>query len=121
MASFDVAVRRVAKAALSAVGTDVTIRTVTAGSYNTTTGSGSDTVADVTCRARLDAYSADDRPDGFQAGDLQVTVAASALTSAPTTQDRVVIGTSVYEIVTVEQVMAQSLAALYVLQVRGPR
>lgn len=120
MTVLDTAIRKAAKQALAKLGTSVSVRVLTAGSYDTATGAATDTTADTSVKAALRDVRANEVMGLVQLGDRVATVAASALAAAPRPQDRLVIGSSVYEIVEVMTYRAQDSDAAYDVYARGP-
>ena len=104
MPSFAKALQKVIDkvAEIAGVGTSGTVRRVTAGSYNTTTGVISETTADTAVKAVLQDINDREVNDLVQAADLKCTVAADALAYTPTTKDRVVIDSKVHQIVRIK-------------------
>jgi hypothetical protein len=89
--NLDTALRKVGKTILGSFGTDVTIRRVFVGEYNTTTGAPVRTEIDKTIKGRLDEYSAHEIGELVQVGDRKLTIAASDLTFDPTSEDEVLV------------------------------
>ena len=87
---------------ITKLGGDVTVRIVTAGSYNTTTGAISETESDTTIKGILEDVNLREVNELVQAGDKRLTVAADDLTTLPETKDRIVIGGVVHQIIRVE-------------------
>ena len=104
MPSFAAALQKVIDkvAEIPGVGSSVTVRRVTPGSYNTSTGVISETTADTVVKGVLQDINDREVNDLVQAADLKCTVAADALTYTPTTKDRVVIDTKVHQIVRIK-------------------
>ena len=90
---------KVADNVIDALGADVTIRYVTAGSYNTTTGAIAETESDTNikgwCRTSLRARLM----NWCRRGDKRLIVAAKERATAPETKDRVVISSVVHQII----------------------
>ena len=98
--------RKVATKLMSKFGGDVTLRTVTSGVYNPTTGTASETTSDVTIKGVLEDVNAREVGDLIQAGDRRLTIAAADVSAVPTTADRVVISGVTYQVIritTIEQ------------------
>ena len=93
---------RVASYVLKQFGGDVTVRYVTAGSYNTTTGAITESESDTTVPGILEDVNLREVNEVVQAGDKRLTVAADDLATAPETKDRVVISGVVHQIIRVE-------------------
>lgn len=77
------------------------------------------TDVDVTAKALFTKFRAADI-DGemVKATDSRVLIAASALTDAPDTDDKIIDGSTHYNVMNVEIVKPGDTAALYILQVR---
>ena len=100
-------------------GRSVTLRAVTAGTFDTSTGTktGAST-ADTVVKAVVTAYK-DKQIDGeiIRHGDKMVMIAGSAVTTAPVTNDIVVDGGD-YKIVNIETIQPGDTVLIYKLQVR---
>lgn len=118
--ALDTALRGVAKSVLNTLGTSVSVRVVTAGSYDTSTGSATDTTADTTCKGSLRGIRASEAFGLAEITDQVLMVAASALSAAPKPRDKAVIGSAVYDIVDVRTFRAQDAAVAYDIILRGP-
>jgi len=95
------ALKKAASKTLSKLGGDVTIRQVTAGSYNTTTGAITESTSDTTVKGVLSNVSMSEVNDLIESQDKRLTIAAGDLTFAPTTKDRVVISNVEFKIIQV--------------------
>ena len=78
---------KVAGTVISKFGGDVTIRYVTAGVYNTTTGASTETTSDSVVKGVLEGVSKGEVNGLIQAEDKRLIVAATDLPSAPGTKD----------------------------------
>ena len=94
--------KKVSSKVITKFGGDVTVRIVTAGSYNTTTGAITETESDTTIKGILEDVNLREVNELVQAGDKRLTVAADDLTTAPETKDRIVISGVVHQIIRVE-------------------
>ena len=92
------ALKKAASKTLSKLGGDVTIRQVTAGSYNTTTGAITETTSDTTIKGSLNNVNRSEVNDLIESQDKILTISAGDLTFVPTTKDRVVISLSLIHI-----------------------
>ena len=103
MPNFANAVQKAIKnvASIQGVGQDVTIRTVTAGSYNTTTGVISESNSDATVKAVLEDVNMREVNEVIQAEDIKITISAGDVTAKPTTKDKVLISSIVHNIIRV--------------------
>ena len=95
------ALKKAASASLKKLGGDVTIRQVTAGAYNTTTGAISESTSDTTIKGALSNVSRNQVNDLVESQDKLLTISAGDLTFAPTTKDRVVISNVEFKIIQV--------------------
>ena len=95
------ALKKAASASLKKLGGDVTIRQVTAGSYNTTTGAITESTSDTTIKGTLSNVSKSQVNDLIESQDRLLTISAGDLTFIPTTKDRVVISSVEFKIVQV--------------------
>ena len=95
------ALKKAASASLKKLGGDVTIRQVTAGAYNTTTGAIAESSSDTTIKGALSNISRKQVNDLVESQDKLLTISAGDLTFAPTTKDRVVISNVEFKIIQV--------------------
>ena len=95
------ALKKAASASLKKLGGDVTIRQVTAGAYNTTTGAITESTSDTTIKGALSNVSKNQVNDLIESQDKLLTISAGDLTFAPTTKDRVVISSIEFKIIQV--------------------
>ena len=95
------ALKKAASASLKKLGGDVTIRQVTAGAYNTTTGAISESTSDTTIKGALSNVARTQVNDLIESQDKLLTISACDLTFVPTTKDRVVISNVEFKIVQV--------------------
>ena len=98
--------RKVASKLMAKFGGVATIRRVTPGVYNPTTGTASETTADTAVRGVLEDVNVREVNDLIQSGDKRLTVAAADVAAVPSTADRVLIGGVTHQIIrvtTVEQ------------------
>ena len=110
---------KVAGTVIAKFGGDVTIRYVTAGVYNTTTGASTETTSDSVVKGVLEGVSKNEVNGLIQAEDKRLVVAAADLPSAPGTKDRAVISSVVYQIITVNTVEQEGVAITFELILRG--
>ena len=95
------ALKKAASKPLSKLGGDVTIRQVTAGSYNTTTGAITETTSDTTIKGSLNNVNRSEVNDLIESQDKILTISAGDLTFVPTTKDRVVISSVEFKIISI--------------------
>ena len=110
---------KVATNVLKALGGDVTIRYVTSGTYNTTTGLSGETVSDTNVKGVVEAVQVAEANGLIQAEDKRLIVSAVELPTSPGTKDRVVISSVVYQIISVTTVEQDNTAITYELILRG--
>tara|TARA_R100000773_G_scaffold1047_1_gene1672 strand:+ start:208 stop:561 length:354 start_codon:yes stop_codon:yes gene_type:complete len=95
------ALKKAASKTLSKLGGDVTIRQVTAGSYNTTTGAITETTSDTTIKGSLNNVNRSEVNDLIESQDKILTISAGDLSFVPTTKDRVVISSVEFKIISI--------------------
>ena len=81
---------------------DITFRSVSAGSYNTTTGVITETNTDTTIRGVLENINLREVNELIEATDKKIQIAAASLSSTPTTKDKVIVGSVTYSIIRIE-------------------
>lgn len=111
--------KKVSSKVITKFGGDVTVRIVTAGSYNTTTGAITESESDTTIKGILEDVNLREVNELVQAGDKRLTVAADDLTNAPETKDRVVISSVVHQIIRVETTEQDNTAITHELILRA--
>ena len=99
-------------------GTEATFQRVSLGSYDPEAGTASDSEADTTVQGFLHSYRLDEVGGGIDADDQKYMLPASEISVEPTTEDRLLVGSVVYEIVTVGRVEKHAAALFYPLQIR---
>jgi hypothetical protein len=110
--------RKVASKLMARFGGEATIRRVTMGSYNPTTGTAAETTTDTTVRGVLEDVSLREVNDLIQAGDKRLMIAAVDLASAPTTADRVIIAGRALQVIEVRTIEQDNTAITYELILR---
>jgi hypothetical protein len=110
---------KVAGRVIDALGADVTIRYVTAGIYNTTTGVIGETESDTAIKGVVQAIRQNEVNDLVQASDKRLIVPAVELATAPETKDRVVISSVVHQIIEVQTIDQDNTAITYELILRA--
>jgi len=81
---------------------DITFRSVSAGSYNTTTGVITQTNTDTTIKGVLQDINLREVNELIEATDKKIQIAAASLSSTPTTKDKVIVGSVTYSIIRIE-------------------
>ena len=98
--------RKVASKVITKFGGEVTIRRITVGAYNTSTGTAAETTSDTVLRGVLEDVNVREVNDLIQSGDKRLTVAAADVAAVPSTADRVLVGGVTHQVIrvtTVEQ------------------
>ena len=111
--------RKVATKLMSKFGGDVTLRTVTPGIYNPTTGTASEVTSDASIKGVLEDVNAREVNDLVRGDDKKLTVAASALAAVPGLDDKVLISSVTHQIVRIETVEQDNQAIVYEIYLRA--
>lgn len=111
--------RKTATKLMSKFGGDVTLRTVTTGIYNPTTGTASEVTSDASIKGVLEDVNAREVGDLIQAGDRRLVIAAADVTAAPTTADRIIISGVTYQVVRIATIEQDNLPITYELILRA--
>ena len=99
--SFANALKKAASKTLSKLGGDVTIRKVTAGSYNTTTGAITESTSDTVVKGALSGVQRSEVNDLIEAQDKRLIIASKDIDFVPTTKDRVLISGVEFKVIQV--------------------
>ena len=111
--------RKVASKLMSKFGGTATIRRVTPGAYNTTTGTVSETTTDTAVRGVLEDVNLREVNDLIQATDKRLLIAAADISSTPTTADEVLIGGITYQVIRVITIEQDNTPITYELILRA--
>jgi hypothetical protein len=111
--------RKVASKVITKFGGEVTIRSITVGAYNTSTGTAAETTSDTVLRGVLEDVNVREVNELIQAGDKRLTIAAADVAAAPQTADRVVINSVSHQVIRVNTVEQDSTAITYELILRA--
>jgi hypothetical protein len=114
-----VPLRKVASKLMAKFGGEATIRFVSTGAYNPTTGTASETVANTELRGVLENVNLREVNDLIQATDKRLLIAAADIAMAPTTADEVIIENITYQVVTIRTVEQDNIAITYELILRA--
>jgi len=110
--------RKVASKLMARFGGEVTIRRVTPGVYNPTTGTVSEATSDTAVRGVLEDVSLREVNDLIQAGDKRLLIAAADTAAPPTTADRVIIADRTLQVIEVRTIEQDNTAITYELILR---
>jgi hypothetical protein len=95
-----------------------TIRRVTLGAYNTTTGTAAETTSDTELRGVLEDVNLREVNDLIQAGDKRLTIAAADTAAVPTMADRVIIASRTLQVIQVRTIEQDNQPITYELILR---
>tara|TARA_R100001460_G_scaffold56800_1_gene96536 strand:+ start:166 stop:522 length:357 start_codon:yes stop_codon:yes gene_type:complete len=109
----------VAGTVINKFGADVTIRYVSAGAYDTATGTVTETASDTSIKGVIEGISFTEVDELIKTSDKRLTVAAEDLATVPAPKDRVVIDSVEYQIITVNTVEQESTAITHELILRA--
>jgi hypothetical protein len=110
--------RKVASKLMAKFGGVATLRRVTPGVYNPTTGTVSESTSDTALRGVLEDVSLREVNDLIQAGDKRLTIAAADTDAPPTTADRVIIAGRSLQVIEVRTIEQDNTAITYELILR---
>jgi hypothetical protein len=111
--------RKVASKLMVKFGGEATIRRITVGAYNTSTGTAAETTSDTVLRGVLEDVSVREVNDLIQSGDKRLTVAAADVAAVPVTADRVLIGGVTHQIIRVTTIEQDNTAITHELILRA--
>lgn len=112
--------RKVASKLMGKFGGDVTIRSVTTGAYNTTTGTAAETVSNTGVKGILEDVNLREVNDLIQATDKRLIIAAFDLNgTVPKTADEVIISNVTYQIITIATIEQDNEPITYELILRA--
>lgn len=109
---------KVASKLVDKFGGEVTIRRVTPGTYNPTTGTSGETVVDTVIQGVLRDVTRREVGDLVQAGDKRLLIAATAVDATPTPADRVIVTGRSLQVIEVRTVEQDNTAITYELLLR---
>jgi hypothetical protein len=111
--------RKVASKVMVKFGGEATIRRITVGAYNTSTGTAAETTSDTVLRGVLEDVSVREVNDLIQSGDKRLTVAAADVAAVPVTADRVLIGGITHQVIRVTTIEQDNTAITHELILRA--
>ena len=110
---------KVATNVIKALGADVTIRYVTAGSYNTTTGTVTETTSDTAVKGVVQGISNREVDELIKTTDKRLIIAANDVVTAPSTKDSAVISSVEYQIIQVNTIDQDNTAITHEMVLRA--
>ena len=111
--------RPIASKLMAKFGGVATIRRVTTGIYNPTTGTVTETTTDTAVRGVLEDVNLREVNDLIQAGDKRLLIAAADIANAPTTADEVLISSVTHQVIQVQTIEQDNTAITYELILRA--
>ena len=81
---------------------DITFRSISAGSYNATTGIITESNTDTSIGGVLEDINLREVNELIEATDKKIQIAVASLSSTPTTKDKVIVGSVTYSIIRIE-------------------
>jgi len=111
--------RKVASKLMAKFGGVATIRRVTTGAYNTSTGTVTETTTDTAVRGVLEDVNLREVNDLIQAGDKRLLIAAADIANAPTTADEVLISSVTQQVIQVRTIEQDNTPITYELILRA--
>jgi hypothetical protein len=111
--------RKVASKVITKFGGEATIRRITVGAYNTSTGTAAETTSDTVLRGVVEDVNVREVNDLIQSGDKRLTVAAADVAAVPSTADRVLIGGVTHQIIRVTTIEQDNTAITHELILRA--
>lgn len=121
MTALDTKFRATALKLIAKNGAAITLTRTTPGSYNTSTGSATNSTATQAAKALVEEYKAGEMfvSNGLiTTDDKKFTIAASAVTR-PNPGDTITLGTTIFTIVAIKEVWSGEQVALYIVQARS--
>jgi hypothetical protein len=100
-------------------GGTATIRRITIGAYNPTTGTAAETTSDTVLRGVLEDVNVREVNDLIQSGDKRLTVAAADVAAVPSTADRVLISGVTHQVIRVTTIEQDNTAITHELILRA--
>ena len=113
------ALQKTASKLMAKFGGAATLRTVTPGVYNPTSGTISETTSDVALRGVLEGVSKREVNELIQAGDKRMIIAADDTAVVPSTADRVIISGVTHQVIAVATIEQDNTAITYELILRA--
>ncbi len=104
---------------LKRLGGNVTLRKITTGSYNTSTGAIAETTSDTVIKGFLENIKISEVNDLIRLSDKKLTISASGLSSEVTPQDRILIAGVEYQITQVNKNEQNNVIITYELILKG--
>ena len=94
--------QKAAQSAITKLGGDVTVQTVSGGAYDTATGQISESISSNEIKGVLQGVSDREVNELIQSGDKRLIIAAADAAAVPTMQDRVLISGVSHEVIRID-------------------
>ena len=117
--SLATSLRKTASKLMGKFGGVATIRAISTGVYNPTTGTVSQSTSDTAVRGVLEDVNVREVNDLIQATDKRLLIAAADVTAAPTTADEVLISGTTYQVIRVTTIEQDNTPITYELILRA--
>jgi hypothetical protein len=117
--SLATSLQRVASQLITKFGGAVTIRRIGTGIYNPTTGTVSESDAEVSIRGVVQGVSSRSVNDLVRATDKLLLIAATDVNFKPLTSDEVIIGGVTHQVIDVQTIEQDNIAITYELVLRS--
>ena len=101
------------------IGVDVTLRRITLGSYNTSTGEIAETASDSTVKGVFEEGTQREVNGLVQADDRKCMISASSVSNVPTTKDKIIYNSVTYQVISVKTVSQAGVDLSYELVLRA--
>tara|TARA_X000000368_G_C22400463_1_gene437324 strand:- start:68 stop:430 length:363 start_codon:yes stop_codon:yes gene_type:complete len=105
--------------ATTGIGTSVTFRRVTVGTYNVKNSQVNRSTSDTSLKGVLSSVNQREVNELIQGDDLKLLIAADALTVEPSTTDQLVFSGVTYQIIRIEKEIQAGVFLNYVLYLRA--
>jgi hypothetical protein len=110
--------RKVASKLMARFGGEVTIRRITTGAYNPTTGTATPTASESVVRGVLENVTERELNDLIKSADKKLTVAAADLAAEPSVADQVTISGRIMQTVQVNRIEQDNEAIVFEIFLR---
>jgi hypothetical protein len=111
--------RKVANKTVQKLGGDITYRRIAASSYDTSSGSVSESITSSIIRGVIEDVNTSEVNDLIKSTDKRLTIAAAALDFVPSTGDEVLISGSIHQIIRIQSVEQGNQSISHVLILRS--
>ncbi len=101
------------------IGVDVTLRRITLGSYNTSTGEIAETASDSTIKGVFEEVRQREVNGLVQADDRKCVISAASVSNIPTTKDKIIHNSVTYQVISVKTVSQAGVNLTYELVLRA--